>query len=126
MSSIRSKDTRPERRLRRALWQRGVRGWRCHWKGPAGQVDIAFTRWKLAIYVDGSFWHGHPSKWQPGRWTGYWDTKIKRNIERDERGNATLVAAGWRVLRFWDFQIEQDADSVVAVVEEALIELRES
>ena len=120
MSSIRSKDTRPERMLRSALWHAGLRGFRCHWPGPGGRIDVAFTRWKLAIFVDGSFWHGHPSKWQPGRWSGYWDEKIKRNIARDERQNRALSDAGWRVVRLWDFEIEHDPDSLVAVVRREL------
>ena len=117
MASIHSSDTRPEMALRRALWLLGVRGWRCHWRGPGGRVDIAFTRWQLAVMVDGSFWHGHPSKWEPGRWRGYWDEKIKRNIARDERHNAALAEAGWRVLRVWDFEIEHDSLVVVKRVQ---------
>ena len=64
------------------------------------------------MFVDGSFWHGHPSKWQPGRWKGYWDEKIKRNIARDERQNAALADAGWEVIRVWDFEVEQDPGTI--------------
>ncbi len=121
MASIRGKDTKPELLLRRTLWQRGVRGWRCHWRSPAGwRIDVAFPRRKVAVFVDGSFWHGHPSKWQPGRWQGYWDEKIKRNIERDRRHEAVLRDAGWTVVRAWDFEIEQDPVQVAAEVEHAL------
>lgn len=126
MSRIRKTNTKPEVALRRALWAAGVRGWRCHWRGPAGSIDIAFTRWKLAVQVDGSFWHGHPSKWQPGRWTGYWDDKIKRTIARDRSQESLLAAAGWRVLRFWDFEVEQDATAVALVVVRELEGLREA
>jgi DNA mismatch endonuclease, patch repair protein len=120
MSAIRSVDTKPERRLRKALWNVGARGYRCQWRGPGGRVDIAYTRWKVAVFVDGCFWHGHPSKWQPGRWSGYWDEKIKRNIARDRRQNAALRAEGWTVLRFWDFDVERDEHAIVAKVSEAL------
>jgi len=106
--------------LRHALWAHGVRGWRCHWRGPGGRVDIAFTRWKVAVFVDGAFWHGHPSKWQRDRWKGYWDEKIKRNIARDRRQDAALVASGWSVLRVWDFEIEHDSDAVVTEVSATL------
>jgi len=116
MASIRGADTRPERLLRSALRDCGARGYRLHWLGPAGRIDIAFTRWKVAVFVDGSFWHGHPRKWQPGRWAGYWDEKIKRNIARDERQNSALTDAGWRVLRFWDFDIEHSPDGVADMV----------
>ena len=98
MASIRGADTRPELLLRSALWRLGVRGWRCHQRTPGGKVDIAFTRWRLAVHVDGSFWHGHPSKWQPGRWEGYWDEKIKRNIARDAAQDQALRDAGWEVI----------------------------
>lgn len=106
--------------LRRALWREGVRGWRCNHRGPGGRIDIAFTRWKIAVLVDGSFWHGHPSKWKPDRWTGYWDEKIKRNIARDQRHNAALVGAGWSVVRVWDFEVEQDAVEVATRVAKVL------
>jgi DNA mismatch endonuclease (patch repair protein) len=120
MSSIRSRDTGPERVLRSALWAEGLRGYRCHWAGPGGRVDIAFTRAKLAVFVDGLFWHGHPSKWQPGRWTGYWDEKIKRNVARDTRQNGELAAAGWRVLRFWETDVVQSTAAVVEEIRDAL------
>jgi DNA mismatch endonuclease (patch repair protein) len=120
MSSIRGRDTRPELALRRALWRAGVRGWRCHHRASGGSVDIAFTRWRIAVQVDGSFWHGHPSKWQPGRWSGYWDEKIKRNIARDARHDEALAEAGWTVLRVWDFEVEQHVAAVVERVQQAL------
>lgn len=120
MASIRSADTGPERLLRSTLWHAGLRGFRCHWRGPGGRIDVAFTRWRVAVFVDGSFWHGHPSKWQPGRWTGYWDEKIKRNIARDERQNRALIEAGWRVVRLWDFEVEQDPESHIAKVRDAV------
>lgn len=124
MASIRGTNTRPERELRKALWRRGLRGWRCQWRGPDGRIDVAFTRWKLAVFVDGSFWHGHPSKWQPGRWNGYWDEKIKRNIARDARQRAALESDGWQVLRFWDFEVETDADAVAERVAQQLAAIR--
>lgn len=83
-------------------------------------MDIAFTRWKVAVLVDGLFWHGHPSKWQPGRWTGYWDEKIKRNIARDACQDEALKAAGWIVLRVWESDVEQDVGAVAEQVRAAL------
>src|SRR3954462_13483182 len=120
MASIHGSDTKPELLLRRALWRAGVRGWRCHWRGPGGRIDIAFTRWKLAVQVDGSFWHGHPSKWQPGRWSGYWDEKIKRNLARDERQNTWLAEAAWGVVRLWDLGCEHDPDGFAETVRQEL------
>lgn len=120
MASIRSTETKPERSLRAALRVNGALGYRCQWRAPGGRIDIAFTRWKLAVFVDGSFWHGHPSKWQRGRWKGYWNDKIERNIARDRAQNQALAEEGWAVLRFWDFEVEQDASAVAGRVCEAL------
>jgi DNA mismatch endonuclease (patch repair protein) len=60
MSRIRSKNTKPELALRRALWAAGVRGWRVHSNWVPGRPDIAFTRRRVAVFVDARFWHGHP------------------------------------------------------------------
>jgi DNA mismatch endonuclease, patch repair protein len=120
MASIRGADTKPERLLRSTLWRDGLRGFRCHWRGPGGRIDVAFTRWRVAVFVDGSFWHGHPSKWQPGRWKGYWDEKIRRNVARDRAQDAALAEAGWAVLRVWDFEVEQDPSGVAGRVQQVL------
>lgn len=120
MAGIRKVDTRPELLLRCELWRLGVRGWRTNWKGPGGRIDVAFTRWHIAVFVDGAFWHGHPTKWQPDRWVGYWDEKIKRNIARDARQNEELRVSGWTVLRFWDFDVEHDPTAVAQAVLDAL------
>jgi DNA mismatch endonuclease (patch repair protein) len=120
MASIRGSHTRPERELRSALRRAGARGYRVHWPGPGGRIDIAFVGRKVAVFVDGSFWHGHPSKWQPGRWEGYWDAKIKRNMARDANQNQALADAGWSVLRFWDFEVDRDSSAVARKVCEVL------
>jgi DNA mismatch endonuclease (patch repair protein) len=121
MSRIRSKDTKPELALRRELHARGIRGWRCHAKGVAGKPDLAFTRWRIAVFVDGRFWHGHPDFFTPGKSGDYWDAKIARTQERDRLANEALGSVGWQVLRFWDFEVEDDldrcADEVVAALE---------
>lgn len=116
MSRIRSKDTKPELAIRRELFRRGVRGWRCHPKGIPGKPDIAFTRWRVAVFVDGCFWHGHPDFFTPGKSGAYWDAKIARTRERDRFANEALAKAGWRVLRFWDFEVEDDLHRCVQEV----------
>jgi DNA mismatch endonuclease, patch repair protein len=126
MARIRSKDTKPEMTLRRALWASGVRGWRCHAKGVAGKPDLAFTRWKVAVFVDGRFWHGHPDYFTPGKSGEYWDAKIARTQERDRIANAALAEDSWTVLRFWDFEVEQDlancTEQVIAALERSRAE----
>jgi len=111
MSAIRSKDTKPELRLRRALHAEGVRGWRCHPKRVAGKPDVAFVGLQLAVFVDGCFWHGHPDHFTPGKSGRYWDEKIASNQERDRRVNAQLEGEGWKVMRFWDLEVNEDAAS---------------
>jgi DNA mismatch endonuclease (patch repair protein) len=123
MSRIRSRDTKPERILRSALFGAGVRGWRCHPKGVPGKPDIAFIKWRVAVFVDGRFWHGHPDYFTFGKSGAYWDAKIARTQERDRLANAALEAAGWLVVRFWDFEVERDlagcVEEVGAVLSEA-------
>jgi DNA mismatch endonuclease (patch repair protein) len=124
MSRIRSRDTKPELALRHALWARGIRGWRCHAPGLPGKPDVAFTRWRLAVFVDGCFWHGHPDFFTPGKSGAYWDAKIARTRERDREANETLSESGWSVLRFWDFEVEQNLLGCVQRVQDALAEAR--
>jgi DNA mismatch endonuclease (patch repair protein) len=124
MARIRSKDTRPELALRKELHMRGLRGWRCHPGTVAGKPDVAFTKWRVAVFVDGCFWHGHPDFFTPGKSGAYWDAKIERTKERDRLANETLSAAGWRVLRFWDFEIERNLEGCASLVEEALKQAR--
>jgi DNA mismatch endonuclease, patch repair protein len=111
MARVKSRDTGPELVLRRALYRRGLRGWRCHRSDLPGKPDLTFGPARLAVFVDGGFWHGHPSKWWLGRSGSYWDTKITRNIERDRRVDSELADAGWRVLRLWDFEIVRDPEA---------------
>lgn len=120
MARIRSKDTKPEIRLRRALYAAGVRGWRCHPKRVPGKPDVAFIGRRVAVFVDGRFWHGHPDFFTPGKSGEYWDAKIERTKERDRTANATLAEAGWTVLRFWDFEVEDDLNNCVAAVRSAV------
>jgi DNA mismatch endonuclease (patch repair protein) len=124
MSRIRSKNTKPELALRRALWGQGVRGWRCHPKAVPGKPDLAFTRWRVAVFVDGCFWHGHPDFFTPGKSGAYWDAKIARTQERDRLANEALTAAGWAVIRLWDFDVEDDLDACVTRVLGALASAR--
>jgi len=119
MASIRKKDTRPELALRAALWQAGVRGWRCH-AALLGTPDLVFSRWKVAVFCDGVWWHGHPEYLPRGRRGPYWDEKIARNVARDLVVNAQLGGAGWTVVRVWDVDVQRDAAAVVEVICTAL------
>ncbi|HET8892547.1 MAG TPA: very short patch repair endonuclease [Gaiellaceae bacterium] len=124
MARIRSKNTKPELALRRALFKAGIRGWRCHPRNIPGKPDVAFTRWRVAVFVDGCFWHGHPDFFTPGKSGAYWDAKIERTKERDRLANATLTGQGWEVLRLWDFEVEADLSGCVARITEVLDRVR--
>jgi DNA mismatch endonuclease (patch repair protein) len=108
MAAIRSTNTGPERALRAALRERGATGYRIHLRSLPGRPDVAFTRWKVAVFVDGAFWHGHPDHFNPATATEYWRDKIKRTQERDRQADEALGApgrtAGARTIfgrRFW-------------------------
>jgi DNA mismatch endonuclease, patch repair protein len=119
MSRVRSRDTQPELVLRRSLWQAGVRGWRLHPAGIPGRPDLAWVGRRVAVFVDGAFWHGHPDYYW-GQSGTFWDEKIAANRARDERINSELRRAGWTVLRFWDFEIAQNHDDCIDRVRQAL------
>ena len=119
MSRVRTKDTAPEIALRRALWASGVRGWRLHPKDLPGRPDLAFRRARLSVFVDGAFWHGHPDYYH-GQSGAFWDAKIARNRERDREVSVSLRELGWRVLRFWDFEIDAAPEECAGRVRDAL------
>lgn len=129
MSAVKSKDTRPELMLRKALWREGLR-YRVNYKKLPGKPDIVFTKWKVAVFCDGDFWHGHNwsvrgKKSLQEELTGYsqyWRDKILRNIERDEENNKALIALGWMVVRIWESDIKNDLDSCVKTIKELLFE----
>jgi len=108
MSRVRGTDTTPEIALRKALYALGIRGWRVHPKNLPGKPDVIFPRWGVVVFVDGAFWHGHPSKFSPGRLPKAWEQKIAANMSRDSRVDSELRALGWRVLRVWDFEIRKN------------------
>ncbi len=120
MASVRRQDTKPELMLRRALWRSGIRGYRLHRRDIPGTPDLAWIGRKVAVFVDGAFWHGHPSAFTEGKSGEFWDRKIAGNIERDRRVDATLEADNWTVLRFWDFEVEGDLDACIDRVRRAL------
>ncbi|WP_232517788.1 very short patch repair endonuclease [Mycobacterium intracellulare] len=121
MAAIRSKNTKPELALRKALREAGATGYRLHRKDVPGRPDLVFTRWKVAVFVDGVFWHGHPDHWNPETASSdYWRTKIARNIERDRAADAALSDMGWQVVRMWDQDVKADIGGCVDRVRQAL------
>lgn len=120
MAAIRSSNTQPELVLRAALRRRGLIGYRVHLRHLPGRPDVAYTRWRVAIFVDGAFWHGHPDHFNPVGATDYWKTKIERTRQRDRTATQALEGAGWHVVRVWDLDVATDLDGVCRGVEQAL------
>ena len=122
MSAIRSKDTKMEIVLRKELWHRGLR-YRKNYRKLPGKPDIVFLRTKIAIFIDGDFWHGH--NWairnygsqaeEMKRYSPFWQNKIKRNIERDLDQTISLRDDGWIVLRYWESDIK---DNLLRIADE--------
>lgn len=106
MSAIRRRDTKPERAVRSLLHAAGLR-YRVDYpvvvEGVRVRPDVAFTALRLAVFVDGCFWHGCPEHGgQPGKNTAYWGPKLAANVARGSRHTKLLESAGWVVLRFWE------------------------
>lgn len=117
MSAIRSTDTKPELLLRKALWHRGIR-YRKNYRVCGYQVDIAITKHKIAVFCDGTFWHGKDGDGsQVATNTKFWKNKIQRNKERDLECTITLCDNGWTVLRFWDDEIGKWLDKCIKEIE---------
>jgi len=107
MRKIRSKDTKPEMRIRKLLFGLGYR-FRLHRKDLPGKPDIVFTGRKRVIFVHGCFWHQHQDCREgrlPGSRQEYWIPKLKNNISRDQKHTVELQKLGWKVLVIWECQI---------------------
>lgn len=108
MSRIKSSSTGPELTLRKLLFQAGLRGYRLNYK-LAGKPDIVFTRRKIAIFVDGCFWHKCPRDYkEPATNKVFWEHKIESNLIRDKEVNKILKRREWTVLRIWEHDLKKD------------------
>ena len=117
MSRIRGRDTGPEVLVRRALWLRGQR-YRLHSALP-GRPDIVFPRERIAVFIDGCFWHRCPVHFRKPATNAYaWEAKISGNVERDRQVDVRLIGEGWEVLRFWEHQVDESAAKVAAQITE--------
>ncbi|GAA1982210.1 very short patch repair endonuclease [Isoptericola halotolerans] len=118
MSRAKRKDTAPEVALRRVLHARGLR-YRVAWPVPGQRrrtIDIAFTRARVAVFVDGCFWHGCPGHGtEPSANSEWWVGKLAANRARDADTDAVLEAAGWAVIRVWEHERPQEAADRVAM-----------
>lgn len=120
MRRVRSRDTVPERRLRLALWHEGFR-YRIDYQRAPGRPDIAMVGRKVAVFVDGEFWHGKKlSARRLSEMSEYWRRKIRRNMKRDKNTNKALLEDGWRVIRVTDRAVSRNLEKIVGAINRVL------
>lgn len=120
MSKIKAKRNKPEMILAKVLWHKGYR-YRLNYKKVFGTPDIVLTKYNIAIFIDGEFWHGkdfESFKAKNHNNKEYWIEKINENIAHDELVTKTLRQAGWTVLRFWSNDVLHYPDACVSEIED--------
>ncbi|MCF7815296.1 MAG: DNA mismatch endonuclease Vsr, partial [Candidatus Cloacimonetes bacterium] len=115
MQSNRGKNTKPELLLRKALFKHGLKGYRIHYKKLPGKPDICFTKYKIAIFINGCFWHRCPicKPNIPKHNSEFWEDKFNQTILRDKKINKQLTTLGWKVLVIWECEIKKNIDHQV-------------
>jgi len=115
LSAVRGRNNRStELCLRLALVRARLRGWKLHAHGLPGNPDFVFLRRRLAVFVDGCFWHGCPDCGHvPKTNTSFWRAKIRRNIQRDRKSNEELRKRNFRVARLWEHELQSDVRKCV-------------
>ena len=120
MSKVKLKRNDSEVLLAKALWHRGYR-YRLNYKLLPGSPDIALTKYNIAIFVDGEFWHGKDFNQRKNKLKNnkdYWIEKIQENIDRDSRNDTLLKQKGWISLHFWSNDIKKNLDLIIQEIEE--------
>jgi DNA mismatch endonuclease (patch repair protein) len=124
MSKIRGKNTGPEIKLRKLLWSAGIRGYRIHYR-LSGKPDIVFTKKKIAIFIDGCFWHKCPTCFQePETRKDFWMGKIQSNVDRDKIVDAQLKSEGWKIIRIWEHEIRKNPEKSVSDIMDLLQKIK--
>lgn len=128
MQHIRSKDTKIEIKLRKALWAKGYR-YRKKYKELPGCPDIVLTKYRIVIFCDGEFFHGKDwdvlkPRLEKSNNSEFWIKKISRNMERDDEIDKQLLFRDWTVIRFWGKDILKNTDECIRVIEETISDLR--
>lgn len=120
MARIRGKDTSPELLLRSALWRRGHR-YRVGYRLSTARPDLVFLSSKVAVFIDGCFWHGCPEHYvRPRSRTEFWAGKLAENVFRDHRQTLSLEKIGWKVVRLWEHELFTQLPQVVLRIESVL------
>jgi DNA mismatch endonuclease Vsr len=118
MRGNKGKDTKPELLVRRLLRQAGYPGYRLHWKKAPGRPDIAYPGRKVAIFVNGCYWHRCPTCHPPAPKANaeFWEAKFVANEERDARQMAELASEGWTVITVWECELREAPEQAVATI----------
>ena len=120
MSRVKAKDTGLEVRVRSELHKRGFR-FRKHLKTLPGKPDVVFTRAKVAVFIDGDFWHGYYFPDWEHKLSDFWREKIARNRERDAESESALRGMGWKIVRLWQHDINQDFEAAIDQISSAVL-----
>lgn len=122
MSANKRRETGPEVLLRKELWKQGLRGYRKDWSKVPGRPDVAFVKYKLAIFIHGCYWHRCPrcSYKLPKTNKNFWRKKFEKNRERDSRKVAELKKLDWRVLVVWEHEIKKEPEKIVNKIKQIL------
>ena len=128
MQHIKSKGTKIETVLGKALWRKGYR-YRKNYSKLPGHPDIVLTKYRIAIFCDGEFFHGKDweklkTRLENAKNSEFWINKISKNRERDDEVSKKLIFMGWTVIRFWGEDIRKHTDECVKVIEETILDLR--
>lgn len=119
MSRIKGRDTKPELILRKELWRLGYR-YRIK-NSLKGKPDLVFHSKKVAIFIDGCFWHKCPDHYKaPKSNMEFWDDKISANVIRDKEVTEMLESEGWTVIRIWEHQVKQELRATLDILSKAL------
>ncbi|GAA4326161.1 hypothetical protein GCM10023149_28810 [Mucilaginibacter gynuensis] len=126
MSANKAKDTKPELLLRKALFQRGIRGYRLNWKNVPGRPDIAFPGKKVAIFVHGCFWHRCPTcnLTLPKSNQDFWSQKFTKNVDRDRAKRDQLIAMNWKVITVWECELKKNITDTVNNIKNHIFNLQ--
>ncbi|WP_336958895.1 very short patch repair endonuclease [Chryseobacterium contaminans] len=126
MQAIKSVGSKAEVILAKALFAKGYR-YRKNNNSVFGKPDLTFKKIKLAIFVDGEFWHGKDWEIRKNNLKTnqeYWIPKIERNMQRDNEVNLKLSEQGWRILRFWSKEVEKNFDTCISQIEYEINKLK--
>ena len=123
MSRVKDKDTGLERRVRSELHGRGLR-FRKHVKELPGKPDIVFSKAKVAVFLDGDFWHGYRFPSWEHTVSDFWKVKIYKNRQRDLKNHRQLRNKGWTVIRLWQHEVERDLEHSIERILSAVRESR--